>query len=93
MPTRSGHCRPEFPAMPDDGTLREPNTDAGENAITEWAEELAADAPALSSRQIARLRRLFDVRNPTMRGQSLPVGEPVSARIAREVRRIEPDAG
>ena len=45
--------------MPDDDTLEEQHPDTDENAVNEWAAELAAEAPALSGRQIARLRGLF----------------------------------
>ena len=66
-----------------------------ENAVNEWAELLADDAPRLNGRQTARLRRLFDSRvtYAGMRGQSLPIGESVPAPGAREVSRIEPDTG
>lgn len=57
-----GDCRPNIPRMPDDDTL--------EDAVTEWAEIQAETAPELSERQIARLRRLFDIRviGPHVRG-------------------------
>jgi hypothetical protein len=84
VPTHSGDYRP---------ILYRVAPEMDENAVIEWAEILAADAPRLNGRQTARLRRLFNARvdTPEMRGQSLPVGESVAARATREVSRIEPD--
>lgn len=64
----SRFSRPRFPAMPDEDRLEESHPPTDENAVDEWAAILAADAPPLSERQTARLRRLFDVRGPGVRG-------------------------
>lgn len=49
--------------MPEDNRLRTvPNPTTDRAAIDARADELAAEAPTLSDRQLARLRRLLDVR-------------------------------
>jgi hypothetical protein len=48
-----------IPRVPDERTLGESHPPTDDNAVNEWAEILAAEAPSPNDRQIARLRRLF----------------------------------
>lgn len=56
------------PPVSDERTLEESHPATDDNAVNEWAEILAAEAPTLNDQRLARLRRLFDVRRPGVRG-------------------------